>query len=57
MLCYLETPFPATHDFYRRLGFELGPATHPFEGAAPLWTMIRLPKREALMSPPGGEPN
>lgn len=42
-LCYLETPFPATHEFYRRLGFELRPPTHPFEGAPPLWTMIRRP--------------
>lgn|SRR5579859_2793052 len=49
-LCYLETPFPATHEFYRRLGFELRPATHPFEGAPPLWSMIRRPENVAAIS-------
>ena len=43
-LCYLETPFPGTHGFYRKLGFKLGPATHPFKGAPQLWTMVRAPK-------------
>ncbi|GAC1407365.1 MAG: GNAT family N-acetyltransferase [Candidatus Velthaea sp.] len=42
-LCYLETPYPATHSFYRRLRFELRPATRPFDGAPPLWSMIRRP--------------
>jgi GNAT superfamily N-acetyltransferase len=43
-LCYLETPFPATHKFYERLGFELGTQATPFEGAPPLWTMLRRPR-------------
>jgi GNAT superfamily N-acetyltransferase len=46
VLCYLETPFPETHEFYRRLGFQLQPPTHPFSGAPPLWTMIRNPRAE-----------
>jgi GNAT superfamily N-acetyltransferase len=44
-LCYLETPFPRTHAFYGRQGFELGLATHPFKGAPELWTMVRAPKK------------
>lgn len=44
-LCYLETPFPRTHDFYRRLGFEVATESRPFVGAPPLWTMIRNPSR------------
>ena len=43
-LSYLETPFPATHAFYRRLGFEITSEGHPFEGAPTLWTMTRAPK-------------
>ena len=43
VLCYLETPFPATHEFYRRLGFALGIEARPFEGAPPIWTMVREP--------------
>jgi GNAT superfamily N-acetyltransferase len=43
-LCYLETPFPATHEFYCRQGFDLGPGSNPFEGAPTLWTMVRVPK-------------
>ena len=42
-LCYLETPFPETHQFYRRHGFELGKAARPFQGAPGLWTMLRNP--------------
>ena len=42
-LCYLETPFPRTHEFYRRLGFEIRSESHPFQGAPPLWTMTREP--------------
>jgi GNAT superfamily N-acetyltransferase len=56
-LCYLETPFPATHEFYRRLGFELRPATHPFEGAPPLWSMIRRPETGATTSVAVEEPH
>ena len=43
VLCYLETPFATTHEFYRRLGFRLRPGTFPFEGAPTLWTMVRKP--------------
>jgi ribosomal protein S18 acetylase RimI-like enzyme len=54
-LCYLETPFPRTHEFYRRLGFEIGSESHPFRGAPPLWTMIREP-RDATDSRAGAAP-
>jgi GNAT superfamily N-acetyltransferase len=43
--CYLETPFPETHRFYRRLGFELTSELRPFPDARPLWAMIRTPRR------------
>ncbi len=42
-LCYLETPFPRTHAFYRRLGFEVTGEAHPFVGAPPVWTLVRSP--------------
>ncbi len=42
-LCYLETPFPATHKFYERLGFALEIEARPFRGAPTLWTMMRRP--------------
>jgi GNAT superfamily N-acetyltransferase len=42
--CYLETPFPRTHEFYRRLGFAIITEGHPFVRAPTLWTMIRAPK-------------
>ena len=42
-LCYLETPFPRTHAFYRRLGFEVTGEHHPFAGAPPIWTLVRQP--------------
>ena len=42
--CYLETPFSRTHDFYRRLGFEIAVEGHPFAGAPTLWAMTRAPK-------------
>ena len=45
LLCYLETPFPKTHAFYSRQGFELGPGTHPIDGAPKLWTMVRPPMK------------
>lgn len=44
-LCYLETPFPRTHAFYRRLGFQIASESHPFVGAPSLWTMIRRPQK------------
>ncbi len=43
-LCYLETPFPRTHVFYRRLGYEITRAGNPFVGAPTLWAMTRLPQ-------------
>jgi GNAT superfamily N-acetyltransferase len=45
-LCYLETPFPRTYEFYRGQGFKLGPGTNPFQGAPTLWTMERAPKKK-----------
>ena len=42
--CYLETPFPETHAFYRRLGFELLDQRSPFPGAGPIWRMQRPPR-------------
>jgi GNAT superfamily N-acetyltransferase len=42
-VCYLETPFPGTLDFYRRLGFVLEIEARPFENAPPIWTMTRQP--------------
>jgi GNAT superfamily N-acetyltransferase len=44
LLCCLETPFPRTHAFYRRLGFELTSTVRPFEDARPLDIMIRKPR-------------
>jgi ribosomal protein S18 acetylase RimI-like enzyme len=41
--CYLETPFPATLTFYRRLGFEVTAELKPVAGAPPVWTMTRSP--------------
>ena len=32
-LCYLETPFPRTHEFYERLGFVRQSELNPFIGA------------------------
>jgi len=42
-VCYLETPFPGTLEFYRRLGFVLETEARPFENAPPIWTMTRPP--------------
>jgi GNAT superfamily N-acetyltransferase len=44
LVCCLETPFPETHAFYRRLGFELISSVRPFEEARPLDIMIRKPR-------------
>jgi GNAT superfamily N-acetyltransferase len=41
--CYLETPFPDTRAFYRRLGFVESGQVHPVAGAPPIWTMTRSP--------------
>lgn len=48
-LCYLETPFPATHEFYLRLGFALGLEASPFQGATALRTMERPPVAETSL--------
>jgi GNAT superfamily N-acetyltransferase len=42
--CYLETPFPQTLPFYRKLGFELTGEPRPFPGAPQLWAMTRKAK-------------
>lgn len=42
--CYLETPFPATHAFYRGLGYELVEELRSFAGGPPVWTMLREPR-------------
>ena len=50
-LCYLETPFPRTHAFYRRLGFETTGEHRPFAGAPPIWTLVRQPRVAAQPAP------
>jgi len=52
-LCYLETPFAATHEFYRRLGFEIEREIRPVAGAPPVWTMARPPSSRPATIPPG----
>ena len=42
--CYLETPFPQTLPFYRKLGFEVTGEPRPFNGAPQLWAMTRKPR-------------
>ena len=42
--CYLETPFPRTRVFYRRLGFEIISTERPFVDARPLDIMTRKPR-------------
>jgi GNAT superfamily N-acetyltransferase len=42
-LCYLETPFPETRAFYRKLRFDETAELRPVAGAPPIWTMIRPP--------------
>lgn len=51
-LCYLETPFPGTHEFYRRLGFEIVTEAKAFQGAPGVWTMVRHP---AIRPRPSGQ--
>ncbi len=41
--CYLETPNPRNHGFYRRLGYEIREQARPFRDAPPVWTMFRAP--------------
>jgi GNAT superfamily N-acetyltransferase len=41
--CYLETPFPQTLPFYRKLGYEVVGEPRPFAGAPQLWAMKREP--------------
>jgi GNAT superfamily N-acetyltransferase len=42
-LCYLETPFPDTLAFYRKLRFAETAELRPVAGAPPIWTMTRNP--------------
>ena len=46
-LCYLETPFPRTHAFYRALGYEIIREGNPFVGAPRVWAMLRTPAQLA----------
>ena len=46
MPCYLETPFPQTLPFYRKLGYEVTSEPRPFTGAPQLWAMMRKTRRE-----------
>jgi GNAT superfamily N-acetyltransferase len=39
LACYLETPFPETHAFYGRLGFQLVATVDVFPGTRPMSTM------------------
>jgi GNAT superfamily N-acetyltransferase len=41
--CYLETPFPDTRAFYRKLRFDDTAELRPVAGAPPIWTMTRRP--------------
>ena len=43
LACVLDTPFPETFSFYRRLGFEVTAERSPFPGLRPFWTMTRQP--------------
>jgi len=40
-LCYLGTPYPETHAFYAKSGFELTTELQPVAGAPSVWTMTR----------------
>jgi GNAT superfamily N-acetyltransferase len=42
-LCYLETPFPDTRAFYRKLRFDDTAELRPVAGAPAIWTMTRQP--------------
>jgi GNAT superfamily N-acetyltransferase len=46
-MCYLETPFPRTHAFYRALNFDVTRVGRPFAGAPQIWTMLRPPSLPA----------
>lgn len=43
-VCYLETPFPDTRAFYRKLGFADIAEVRPVAEAPPIWTMTRQPE-------------
>jgi len=42
--CYLETPFPQTHAFYSRLGFQRVAELRAFDDAPPVVTFLRRAK-------------
>jgi hypothetical protein len=46
--CYLETPFPDTRAFYRKLGFADTAEVRPVAEAPPIWTMTRRPLDSAV---------
>jgi GNAT superfamily N-acetyltransferase len=52
-LCYLETPFPETRAFYRKLRFDETAELRPVAGAPPVWTMTRRPPNTLPHSGPG----
>ena len=43
--CYLETPFPETHSFYRSLGFVFQHELRAFGPAPPISSFLRSPSR------------
>ena len=43
VVCYLETPFPRTHPFYQRLGFQPAEELHVFDGAPSVVSFVRRP--------------
>lgn len=49
--CYLETPYPETHAFYKNNGFELTAELHPVAGAPPVWTMTRPAQSASPVEP------
>jgi GNAT superfamily N-acetyltransferase len=48
-LCYLETPFPDTRAFYRKLRFTDTAEVRPIAGAPPIWTMTRRPQETPVL--------
>jgi hypothetical protein len=50
-LCYLETPFPQTHAFYHRLGFEHGDQLHVFDQAPAVVAVLRQPRSRTQKVP------
>jgi ribosomal protein S18 acetylase RimI-like enzyme len=53
--CYLETPFPETIPFYRRLGFDVVSELRAFEAPLSVWSMLRPAQTELI--PTGASPS